>query len=90
LYAALGEKERNLLEAIFPIRSCYRAPRQSKCEIFPNCPRYIPDLMGASATVPANPFVPRPGYEPPAPEWKSRDYLKDVLSKHDPHRKGEP
>jgi hypothetical protein len=61
-----------------------------KCEIFPNCPRYVPDLMGASATVPANPFVPRPGYEPPAPEWKSRDYLKDVLSKYDPHRKREP
>ena len=58
-----------------------------KCEIFPNCPRYVPDLMGASADPPANPFVPRPGYEPPAPERKSRDYLKDVLSKYDPHRK---
>jgi hypothetical protein len=33
--------------------------------------------------------VPRPGYEPPPPEWKSRDYLKDVLSKYDPHRKYE-
>ena len=58
-----------------------------KCEIFPNCPRYVPDLMGTSTAIPANPFVPRPGYEPPPPEWKSRDYLKDVLSKHDPHRK---
>jgi uncharacterized protein len=28
-----------------------------KCEIFPNCPRYVPDLMSASAAVPANPFV---------------------------------
>jgi hypothetical protein len=26
---------------------------------------------------------------PPPPEWKSRDYLKDVLSKYDPHRKDE-
>lgn len=60
-----------------------------QCEIFPNCPRYVPDLMGASADVPENPFVPRPGYEPPPPEWKSRDYLKDVLSKHDPHRNRE-
>ena len=60
-----------------------------KCEIFPNCPRYVPDLMGASEPVPENPFVPRPGYEPPPPEWKSRDYLKDVLSKYDPHRKHE-
>jgi uncharacterized protein len=59
------------------------------CEIFPNCPRYIPNLMGDSDSVPANPFVPRPGYEPPPPEWKSRDYLKDVLSKYDPHRKRE-
>jgi hypothetical protein len=59
------------------------------CEIFPNCPRYVPDLTGASAIIPENSFVPRPGYEPPAPEWKSRDYLKDVLSKYDPHRKRE-
>ncbi|MGY4231045.1 putative pyridoxine 5'-phosphate oxidase superfamily flavin-nucleotide-binding protein [Bradyrhizobium sp. USDA 4503] len=42
-----------------------------ECEIFPNCPRYVPDLMGASADVPANLYVPRPGYEPPAPEWKA-------------------
>jgi hypothetical protein len=32
-----------------------------KCEIFPNCPRYVPDLMGASAAVAANQSVPRPG-----------------------------
>ena len=56
-----------------------------ECEIFPNCPRYVPDLIGASEAPPPNAFVPRPGYEPPPPEWKSRDYLKDVLSKHDPH-----
>ena len=60
-----------------------------KCEIFPNCPRYVPDLMGDLTSVPPNPFVPRPDYEPPPPEWKSRDYLKDVLSKYDPHRKRE-
>ena len=53
-----------------------------KCEIFPNCPRYVPDLIGASGAVPANPFA-------PPPEWKSRDYLKDVLSKYDPHRKAD-
>ena len=47
------------------------------------------DLMGDSASIPVNPFVPRPGYEPPPPEWKSRDYLKDVLSKYDPHRNRE-
>ena len=56
---------------------------------FSELPRYIPDLMGAAADVPGSPFVPWPGYEPPPPEWKSRDYLKDVLSKYDPHRKSE-
>ena len=50
---------------------------------------YVSDLMGAAVTVPANPFVPRPGCVPPPTEWKSRVYLKDVLSKHDPHRKRE-
>lgn len=59
------------------------------CELFPNCPRYVPDLMGSAAAPEPNVFVPRPGHEPPPPEWKSRDYLKDVLSKHDPHRKRE-
>ena len=55
------------------------------CEMFPNCPRYVPDLMDGTETPPPNMFTPRPGHEPPPPEWKSRDYLKDVLSIHDPH-----
>jgi hypothetical protein len=32
--------------------------------------------------------LPHPGYEPPAPEWKSRDYIKDILPRNDPHRGG--
>ena len=55
------------------------------CEMFPNCPRYVPDMMGGAETPPPNVFTPRPGHAPPPPEWKSRDYLKDVLSIHDPH-----
>ena len=55
----------------------------------PELPALRSGPMGASVDAPGNPYVPRPGYEPPAPEWKSRDYLKDVLSKYDPHRKGE-
>ncbi len=54
-------------------------------EIFPNCPRYVPDLMGEAEPAPPNAFVPRAGYEPPPAEWKSRDYLRDILSKFDPH-----
>ena len=28
-----------------------------ECEIYPNCPRYVPDLAGATAS----PYVPREG-----------------------------
>jgi predicted pyridoxine 5'-phosphate oxidase superfamily flavin-nucleotide-binding protein len=51
-------------------------------EIYPNCPRYIPDLASGAPS----PFVPRPGAEPPAPEWKTRDYIRDLLPRDDPHR----
>ncbi|HYI82438.1 MAG TPA: pyridoxamine 5'-phosphate oxidase family protein [Acetobacteraceae bacterium] len=43
--------------------------------IFPNCPRYIPDL----ATKALSPYTPRPGSVPPEPEWKSRAVLRDVV-----------
>jgi uncharacterized protein len=43
--------------------------------IFPNCPRYIPDL----ATGALSPYTPRPGAPPPEPEWKSRAVLRDVV-----------
>jgi predicted pyridoxine 5'-phosphate oxidase superfamily flavin-nucleotide-binding protein len=51
------------------------------CEIYPNCPRYVPDLIGGTPS----PFAPRPGYDPPPPEWKSRDYIRDILPRDDPH-----
>jgi predicted pyridoxine 5'-phosphate oxidase superfamily flavin-nucleotide-binding protein len=54
------------------------------CEIFPNCPRYAPDLLGGQPSV----HPPRPGYTPPAPPWKSRDYIRDILPERDPHRTG--
>jgi hypothetical protein len=25
-------------------------------------------------------YAPRPDYTPPEPEWKSRDYIRDVLN----------
>jgi uncharacterized protein len=43
--------------------------------IFPNCPRYI-HRMGVAER---SPFVPRPGYKPPEPRWKSFDMFRDVL-----------
>lgn len=52
------------------------------CEMFSNCPRAVHDLEGGRLS----PYLPHPGYRPPAPEWKSRDYIKDILPKNDPHR----
>ena len=53
------------------------------CEIYPNCPRYIPNLEKDEPSV----YVPRKGKGvPPAPEWKERDYIKNILPKDDPHK----
>jgi uncharacterized protein len=52
------------------------------CELFSNCPRSVHDLEGGRLSD----YLPRPGYETPAPEWKSRDYIRDVLPRADPHR----
>ena len=55
-----------------------------KCEIYPNCPRYIPNLENKIPSI----HVPREGKGiPPAPEWKERDYIKNILPKDDPHNK---
>jgi predicted pyridoxine 5'-phosphate oxidase superfamily flavin-nucleotide-binding protein len=44
-------------------------------EVFPNCPRYIHryELVERSR------YVPVAGTEPPVPEWKTRDWARDVL-----------
>ena len=55
-----------------------------KCEIYPNCPRYIPNLDTKKPSI----YVPRKGQgAPPAPEWKERDYIKNILPEGDPHKK---
>lgn len=52
------------------------------CELYPNCPRYVPDMVEGAPS----PYVPREGLGiPPAPEWKSRDYIRDILPADDPH-----
>lgn len=51
--------------------------------IFPNCPRYIPDLELAAPSV----YTPQPGETPTEPAWKSFDSFKDVVP---PRRKTFP
>jgi predicted pyridoxine 5'-phosphate oxidase superfamily flavin-nucleotide-binding protein len=67
---------------IAAIPGAQRLVRVAVTDIFPNCPRYIPDL--ASATPSAH--LPRPDGSQPAPEWKTRDYIRPILPRDDPHR----
>ena len=47
--------------------------------IFPNCPRYIHRMSVAEHST----YVPRAGYTPPVPKWKSFDMFRDVLPGND-------
>ena len=42
---------------------------------FPNCGRYIHDFAGGELSA----FVPRPGHEPPVPDWKKLPQLEPYL-----------
>ena len=43
--------------------------------IFPNCPRYIHRMQIVEESV----YVPRPGHEPPVPDWKQAETFRDFL-----------
>ena len=49
-------------------------------EVFPNCPRYIHKLV----LVERSRFTPRADREPPVPDWKRREWARDVLPAGDP------
>ena len=51
-------------------------------EIFPNCPRYIPDLTAGTASV----YLPDADGPGAKPAWKERDYIGPILPGRDPHR----
>jgi predicted pyridoxine 5'-phosphate oxidase superfamily flavin-nucleotide-binding protein len=54
-----------------------------ECELYTNCPRAVHDLAGGTLS----PYLPREGEDvPPPPQWKSRDYIRDILPEGDPHR----
>jgi hypothetical protein len=50
-------------------------------EIFPNCPRYIPDLGRAAAS----PFIPDETGTSAKPDWKNAEDLREALPENDPH-----
>ena len=49
--------------------------RFTPVDIFPNCPRYIPDPAAAKAS----PYIPHAGETPVEPKWKTMDMFKDVV-----------
>ncbi|MGE0563039.1 MAG: pyridoxamine 5'-phosphate oxidase family protein [Pseudolabrys sp.] len=52
--------------------------------IFPNCPRYIPDMQLVAPSV----YTPQPRCEPPEPAWKGFDAFKDAVHPRQPTFKG--
>jgi hypothetical protein len=52
-----------------------------RCELFSNCPRSVHDIPNGRLST----CLPSPGHRPPAPEWKSRDYIRGILPTDDPH-----
>ena len=50
--------------------------------IFPNCPRYIPQLENLEISD----HVPRPDHVPPEAEWKFRDYARPYLPQSEKKR----
>ncbi len=56
--------------------------RMSVDEIFPNCPRYIPDLTNQAAS----PYLPGASGVGAKPDWKNAEDLRHSLPGNDPHR----
>lgn len=86
LFVRMGETPRRLrvngiaeivLDA--PLLDAYEGAqalvRVTPVDIFPNCPRYVPD----PATGAASAYIPQPGEARVEPKWKSMDMFRDVV-----------
>jgi predicted pyridoxine 5'-phosphate oxidase superfamily flavin-nucleotide-binding protein len=95
LFIAMGERPKRLrvngdaqLSFDDPLLAHYPGGqllvRIAPTHIFPNCPRYIPQMrLGAPS-----PYVPQAGCEPAEPSWKGASEFADVVPKR--NRRGEP
>ena len=63
--------------AIAGLPGAKRLVRVTADHIFTNCPRYIPKL---SLEEPSK-YVPKEGYRPPDPPWKSMPFVKDIFER---------
>ncbi len=62
-------------ELVGSFHGAIAAVRISVGRVFPNCGRYIHRISSGEISE----YVPRPGYEPPVPEWKKIPELAEVL-----------
>ena len=58
--------------------------RVTTVAIFPNCPRYIPNMQLIEPSI----YAPKTGYEPPEPGWKGFSDFKDCVHPRQPAFKG--
>jgi predicted pyridoxine 5'-phosphate oxidase superfamily flavin-nucleotide-binding protein len=63
------------LDAIDAMPGAKRIVRVTVDHIFPNCPRYIPEMSMGEPSI----YAPREGHTVPEPEWKSRPHVKDIF-----------
>ena len=66
-------------EAIKQIHGAKRLIRVTVEHIFTNCPRYIPKLSLQEESE----YLPREGYTPPDPAWKSMPFMKDLFDREE-------
>jgi uncharacterized protein len=73
-----------------PLRAAYPEAqlivRVRVTEVFPNCPRYVHRMQ----LVERSRFVPREACATPVPDWKRREWARDVLPDGDPARDAPP
>lgn len=67
--------------AIAGLPGAKRIVRVTAEHIFTNCPRYIPKMVTETPSV----YVPREGYTPPDPAWKSMPFVKDIFDGESEH-----
>ena len=86
LFIAMGEKPRRLRvngsakvsmnDPLLPeFDGAQMIVRVTAAHIFPNCPRYIPDMT----TQTPSSYLPKKGEAPLEPAWKTFDVFKDVV-----------
>jgi predicted pyridoxine 5'-phosphate oxidase superfamily flavin-nucleotide-binding protein len=79
-HAAVSESDPLLSETV----GAQLIVRVTARAIFPNCPRYIPNMQSLEPSI----YIPRAGQDAPEPKWKGFDDFKDCVHPRQPTFKG--